>query len=117
MSDEDRKQWSATEQVLSDITSERRRQVAKWGVQHRPEFKPLTSLVDAQVRELTAKALCDYFEKKGPLLGYTGGATWEHILDEEYAEALAETDPIKRRKELVECAAVIVAWIEDLDRA
>lgn len=41
---------------------------------------------------------------------------WRHILDEEVAEALAETDPERLRAELVQVAAVAVQWIEALDR-
>jgi hypothetical protein len=43
--------------------------------------------------------------------------TWADILEEEIAEALAESDPVKLRAELVQSGAVIVAWIEAIDRA
>jgi len=42
-------------------------------------------------------------------------ATWEMILLEEVWEALAETDPVKLRAELIQVAAVAVAWVEDID--
>jgi hypothetical protein len=42
--------------------------------------------------------------------------TWAHILTEEFYEALAEADPEKLREELVQVAAVAVAWVECLDR-
>jgi hypothetical protein len=48
--------------------------------------------------------------------GDTDGDTWAKILAEEVAEAFAETDPAALRKELVQVAAVAVAWIEGLDR-
>ncbi len=42
--------------------------------------------------------------------------TWRHISDEETSEAYAETDPVLLRKELVQQAAVLVAWVEDIDQ-
>jgi len=41
---------------------------------------------------------------------------WDGILLEEVYEALAESDPAKLRAELVQVAAVAVAWIEAIDR-
>lgn len=41
---------------------------------------------------------------------------WLHILREEVAEAFAETDPVALRGELVQVAAVAVAWAEAIDR-
>lgn len=45
-----------------------------------------------------------------------GNGTWRHILQEEVAEAFAESDPARLREELVQIAAVAVAWIEGIDR-
>jgi hypothetical protein len=42
--------------------------------------------------------------------------TFAHVLDEETAEVLAETDPAKLRKELVQVMAVCLRWIDKLDR-
>jgi hypothetical protein len=44
------------------------------------------------------------------------GATWLLIALEEVFEALVEDDPVKLRAELVQAAAVLVAWIEAIDR-
>jgi hypothetical protein len=45
-----------------------------------------------------------------------GTTTWKHILREEFLEAMAEEDPEQLREELVQVAAVAVAWIEAIDR-
>lgn len=45
-----------------------------------------------------------------------GKGTWRHILQEEVAEAFAELDPAPLREELIQVAAVAVAWIEAIDR-
>lgn len=104
-----------TGKVLMDIDNERMRQVDKWGIQHRPEVIPGVLDSERFHAERDAREACDSAEKNGPLPGYTGGATWEDIIREELAEAVNELDKAKRREELVQCAAVLVAWIEDLD--
>jgi hypothetical protein len=88
------------------VDDERQAQLAKWGEQHHPDG---TGVSDTQ-RKLAddARAVCQqvFAEGKGD---------WAHILMEEVREALAESDPAKLRTELVQSAAVIAAWIADLD--
>lgn len=45
-----------------------------------------------------------------------GRLTHAHVFDEETAEVLAETDPMKLRTELIQVAAVCVKWIEEIER-
>lgn len=47
--------------------------------------------------------------------GGDGSITWEHILTEEFFEALAEDDPAALRGELVQLAAVAVKAVQALD--
>jgi hypothetical protein len=88
------------------VDTERQAQLAKWGDQHHPDG---TGISDAQ-RKLAddARAVCQqvFAEGKGD---------WAHILMEEIREAFAESDPAKLRAELIQSAAVIAAWITDLD--
>lgn len=44
-----------------------------------------------------------------------GAVTFEHILTEEWAEAMTESDPARLRAELMQVAAVAVQWIEAID--
>jgi hypothetical protein len=46
--------------------------------------------------------------------GGNGSITFEHILTEEWAEAIAEDDPDLLYGELVQVAAVAVQWAEKL---
>lgn len=46
----------------------------------------------------------------------SGRITYAHILEEEVFEALAEGDKSKLKAELVQVAAVALAWIEKLIR-
>jgi hypothetical protein len=88
------------------IDAERQAQLAKWGDQQHPDG---TGLVGDDKRADNARAVCQYAAKHGAV-------TWRDILWEEIAEALAETDPAKLRAELIQCGAVIAAWVSDLDR-
>lgn len=90
--------------IVGDLLKERLRQHHTWGVRHHPDG---TGAAFAQVAE-AARSECQRLAAKGE-------ATWQHVLREEVYEAFAETDPAKLRKELVEVAAVAIAWIEDID--
>jgi hypothetical protein len=91
---------------MVEVDGERQRQLAKWGEQHHPDG---TGITDAQ-RTLAdqARAACQQAFAEGR-------GSWAHILMEEVREAYAEADPATLRTELVQCAAVIQAWIHDLD--
>lgn len=96
-----------TAAVLAEIAAERDRQDARFGEQNHPN-----GTGGAQARKMRdeAQKTCDAATERGTL-------TWLHISDEEHCEALAESDPVRLRAELVQDAAVKVAWIEALDRA
>ncbi len=98
--------YPETNVVLSDINDERISQELKWGQQNHPDG---TGQATDIVRRDRAIIECDEAHR-------SGAGTWRHILNEEFHEALAERDPIKLRYELVQTAAVAVAWIEAIDR-
>jgi hypothetical protein len=89
-----------------DVIPERWRQLKKWGIQTHPDG---TSEVFYAELANEAKRLCDQASSGGVL-------TWADILREEVYEALAEEHPENLRAELVQVAAVAVAWVEDIDR-
>ncbi|WP_328739904.1 hypothetical protein OHA91_22890 [Streptomyces erythrochromogenes] len=90
-----------------ELDAERGRQLAKFGDQRHPDG----TQDDAYNRTMrdAARAICEQHANRETL-------TWAHVLDEEYREALAETDPAKLRAELIQIAAVCAAWVSDLDR-
>jgi hypothetical protein len=97
---------SVTVSVLGEVLQERVDQHAKWGEQNQRDgtgSPPKVRAADAQ-RRITERA----FEQ--------GVGTWALILLEEVAEALAESDEARLREELVQVAAVAVAWVEAIDR-
>lgn len=91
---------------VRDALLERRKQDEKWGVQRRPDG---TGEAIDKIRANIARQACDVQEESG------GTATWYAILLEEAYEALAESDVVELRKELVQVIAVCGAWIEDID--
>lgn len=94
-----------TAPALVDVADERVRQVRKWGVQTRPDGTDHRWDVIANVAK-------DNVDRKAA----AGTLTWTDILNEEVQEAFAETDPAALREELVQVAAVALAWVEDIDR-
>lgn len=95
-----------TKRVLVEISDERIRQNDQWGEQNHPDG---TSITSHKRQADNRRWLCDQAAKDGKV-------TWKHILDEEVYEAFAETDPVKLREELIQVAAVAVAWVEAIDR-
>lgn len=93
-------------QILNEVEQERLRQDAKWGEQNHPDG---TGAQGHKDYASAARYACEaaFRGKRGD---------WLHILNEEVAEAFAESDPAKLRAELIQVAAVAVAWIEAIDR-
>lgn len=95
----------ANTQVLDDIRAEMVRQSSIHGEEGHPDGTSPWYGTDAR----TWKGINESAAEHGEL-------TWGGILLEEVFEALAETDPVKLRKELLQVAAVAGSWAKDLDR-
>ncbi len=114
-----------TRSALNDVFAERLRQDEKWGEQNHPngtgpKTTPVADIVRGPANEVVnrhyafglayqAKTATDKLAKAGML-------TYRDIFLEEVFEAMAEEDPAKLRAELIQCAAVAVAWVEKIDR-
>jgi hypothetical protein len=105
--------------IIRDLRVERIAQEMKWGTQSHPDgtgptLSSLTSgpelITSGSNSELAQSAIarCDELHR-------SGAGTWENILTEEWAEALATSDPIELRRELIQVMAVAAAWIADID--
>ena len=92
--------------ALAEVIAERVRQDAKFGDQ--------SGLPDGTGTPEDI-AVADYKKKLNNMLAEGGVISWCDILHEEMLEVAAEKDPAKLREELVQVAAVAVAWIEALD--
>lgn len=90
---------------MVEVDTERQRQLKKWGDQ--THFDGTGRPGDAKEAD-RLRAAC---KANGP-----DEDNWRDILAEEVAEAFAETDQDLLRTELVQCAAVIAAWILNIDR-
>ena len=101
---------------LDEIREERQRQIAKFGDQHHvTEMKSDRLWRILRAHDPLAMVRTEYeFEAKQNRL------EWATILLEEFLEAIHETvtpvDKAALRMELIQVAAVCVAWCEDLDR-
>ncbi|MFC9429290.1 NUDIX hydrolase [Streptomyces sp. NPDC056987] len=96
----------ATRSVLAEIAGERRRQDDKFGTQNHPDGTGLP------VYQHSARRYRDHADRAAA----SGTLAWRDVLQEEVHEALAESDPVRLRAELVQVAAVAAAWIEAIDR-
>lgn len=86
---------SALGGVLLEVGAERERQTEKWGTQDWPDGTGYAWDTDAAARK---RRNCDRAHAAGKV-------TFRHILEEEVAEAFAETDPARLRAELIQVAA------------
>lgn len=108
--------------VLFDIHTERRAQHAKWGRQHLPngtEDSTLNRSSRDNIRAFVDSLPQFGWPREPAFCRLPDGVrvlTWADVLSEEFFEAMAEEDPAKLRAELVQVAAVAVAWIEAIDR-
>ena len=102
--------------IFDQVNTERWRQLEKWGEQSHPDMweeSPQGLAFSRSQFVLFAeryRAVNDYAAEASD-----GSLDWAGILLEEIYEALAEEDPTKLREELIQSAAVITAWIEDID--
>lgn len=92
-------------EAILDVVDERLRQERKWGQQNH---------LDGTGR-LGSRYLADYY--RAVCQANTPETdNWQDILAEEVFEAFAEDEPSLLRKELIQIAAVAVAWAEAIDR-
>jgi hypothetical protein len=91
--------------VLVEIAAERERQNAEWGEQNHEDGTHRARRMFAD----RARASCQD-------AAAAGDVTWLDILWKEISETFAEEDPDQLRAELVQVAAVTVAWVEAIDR-
>lgn len=99
--------------VLAEVEAERERQDQKWGEQNHPDG---TGGRDPIRDDGTSRIAIAAWAKNRTDSMLAAECTYEAILTEEWAEALAETDQAKLRSELIQVAAVAVAWVEKIDR-
>jgi hypothetical protein len=110
--------------VLDDVSDERKRQDVKWGEQNHPDV--LDSWLDDPAPDnVNVTAVmhgvpnADRARTECAAAFTAGRGTWTHVALEELAEAVEAAslrDTAALRTELVQTAAVLVAWIQAIDR-
>ena len=107
-----------TPQVLCEVAVERERQDRKWGEQnHRGATggEGWRGVSGDALREIR-RANAEQAKRACAEAASDGRLSWRHILREEVDEAVAEDEGPALRRELLQVAAVAVAWIECIDR-
>lgn len=104
--------------VLVEVTHELINQDDKWGEQNHPNGTGPMYLFWPAVasKSFTYGPLAEKAKQSTDNAATHGGLNYADIFVEEVFEALAEEDPQKLRAELIQCAAVAVAWVEKIDR-
>ncbi|MEU9245831.1 hypothetical protein [Streptomyces sp. NPDC048385] len=98
--------------IFTELVAERAHQDEQFGVQVHPDGTGPTVEV---LPGWTTKDLANGAHSMCQLHADQGILTWRDVFGEEAAEALAEQDPVRLRAELVQVAAVVVAWIQSID--
>lgn len=109
-----------TERALQEVAVERATQDAKWGEQNHPNGTgpdlPILRLTDVNLDLRTGEELAGIFRRRTDDRAKCGRLSYMDILLEEVFEATAEADVTHLRTELIQVAAVAVAWVEKIDR-
>ncbi|MCP2342205.1 NUDIX domain-containing protein [Actinomadura rupiterrae] len=92
--------------ILDDLARERTAQDVLFGRQEFPDGTGGPGTTEAADR--AKQQVADAWQ--------TGTLTWRHILEEEFLEAMAETDPQALHTELIQTAAVAAKWAAALQR-
>lgn len=106
--------------ALGAVADERVRQHIQWGQQDHPDIPPgLYGAARSDVFDYLGLELPEHYQADVDGHAATGESSWAPILLEEVAEAIEAAwlgDPTALRTELVQAAAVLVQWIEAVDR-
>lgn len=103
---------SPNEQLFKEILAERVRQDNEWA----PQSMPSVLNVGTDIRHSRYLIPDEDSAKFNRERAFQNGiGTWAHIFIEEVCEAVAAKNEADRRMELVQCAAIIFAWISDID--
>lgn len=104
--------------VLDEVAAERQRQDARWGQQNHPSFLGDHSGVGSWLLRSSYYGVpTEWDAKRNTEDRFRKGiGTYGDIFIEEVAEAIGASSEDRLREELVQCAAVAVAWIEAIDR-
>lgn len=117
--DQIRREHAARTAILEEVAVERARQDDKWGEQNHPNGtgsdRTVLHSLGAFQQDVNLD-LAELAKQRVDLLARSGACTYEAILTEEWAEAIACDNPAELRAELIQVAAVAVAWVEAIDR-
>lgn len=100
---------SIIQNLADEVVDERLAQIEQWGEQNHPSV-----FSESDQRDFANMA--DYRKQINDARVELDCLAWDGILLEEVYEALGEADPLLRRQELIQVAAVALAEAECIDR-
>lgn len=103
--------WAQTDDVLHEVHAERERQHGIFGDQDLPDTAQYS-----HPRSTEYATTADTWKANNASRILNDRLAWDGLLLEEVYEALAESDPAALRTELIQVAALAVAWVEAIDR-
>lgn len=101
--------------ILEEIKKERVRQHEKHGEQNIPSWHPDIKDPEKQLQILRLMSE-EIIKQRVDTEAKSNTKNWSSIALEEFIEAVAAPTDYQRRSEIIQCAAVLVQWIECLDR-
>lgn len=99
---------TASTAFAAKVVEERARHIARWGIQNHESYNSELKVREYKRAEERYKSIWSAQKAEGRI-------TWDVVLLEEVFEALSETDPEKRKEELIQVAAVAIAEAESID--
>lgn len=99
------------QRILVDILKERDAQDIKWGEQNHPDTSH-----GHRVHYNSHLQIAEDWKFRNKHRAQQGTVAWDGILLEEAYEACGETDLERKVAELIQVAAVAVAWVEAIQR-
>jgi hypothetical protein len=108
--------------VLVELVAKLKANDIRWGEQNHPDLSEFSfhggvhQVGPAAVGRPFFREMAKKYQIYNAERASTGTLDWTGILLEEVYEALAEYEPALIRAELLDAAAVLVAWVEAIDR-
>jgi hypothetical protein len=108
------------DKIINEIKKRRKEQNEKFGVSSHP---CLDQTLLNREGSCTPQRMCEEYHIPSENVAkyncdnafYKNQGTWAHIAVEELSEIVSEFDLHKRRNEIIDLAAVCIAWLEDID--
>ncbi len=98
--------------IYQAIHDERQRQILKWGIQRHNDFYWLGILIE-EIGEIGKALIEDTITAHPVILG--NGLTFDTCLNSSHINIQGRTGVLTLEKEIIQTAAVCIAWLESIE--